>query len=103
MMVRDFKNAGEVQKFILDKNTENVGSQIIANFHMKTIYGDQGDYGHFSPIVKETQDKCCIGDTWPDVPEYTWVSYEKLLEAVETVDKDSGEKRGFICFNLLNV
>lgn len=85
------------------------GQHVIANFYMTKIYHpkmdqkpncrDQRlDYGHFSPIVAFSDDQCLIGDVWHSVPDFTWVSYQKLFSAVDTIDEDSGEKRGLLVF-----
>jgi len=71
---------------------------IIANFHMKTVYPEESEYGHFSPVVSADDTACCIEDVWPAVPDRTWLTYENLFAAVNTVDPDSERLRGLLVF-----
>ena len=91
------QSSEHLKSIILESKKCN-NKHVIANFYMKTVYPDEGDYGHFSPIVSANDDECCIGDVWPPVPDYTWLTYEKLYTAVNTIDSDSGRPRGLIVF-----
>ena len=96
------ENSKELRLKIYESFQFQKENKIILNFHMPIIYPDiKGDFGHFSPIIAYSNDQACIGDVWPKCPDFTWASYEDLVESMEGVDSDSGERRGMVLFDLV--
>ena len=73
---------------------------IILNYDMSTL-GQVPGRGHFSlavaiakPIIcDKKQDFLLLLDPWPETP-IAWVPIETMFLAMNTIDKESGEKRG---------
>lgn len=62
------------------------------------IEGDRViELGHFSPLAayNENTDRFLILDTWM-VGDDVWVTTKELFERMNTIDADSGLKRGFL-------
>jgi hypothetical protein len=74
---------------------------IVANF-LQGIYTDDGEYGHIAPLgaYDEENKRALILD--PDRKWYEpyWVSEEILLKGMATLDKQSGQKRGYLWIKL---
>lgn len=107
--VEEVKNADRLKNLISTlilktNNSQNILENgikwhIIANYHMKSVYPEMSDeFGHFSPVVDANDVECCIEDVWPGVPDRTWLTYEKLFAAVNTLDSDSERLRGLVVF-----
>ena len=102
------EDSHEMKQRILHKTKQD--SKIIANFQVRKIYSDPkysdfpeviANCGHFSPIVHADQTRVCIGDVWRKVPDYCWKNYDIIFEAINTIDNDSGRKRGLLIFDLI--
>jgi hypothetical protein len=71
-------------------------SCMLVNYHMYTL-GQDYHCGHISPIAAyhAESDSLLLLDVWPSSPEF-WVSVEDLWKAMDTIDNDSGRKRGYV-------
>jgi hypothetical protein len=69
------------------------GDRVIANFHRGPLFGR--GHGHFSPLLAylPDQDLVLVGDVNPDYRPFL-VSTERLWHAVDTIDPDTGRRRG---------
>jgi len=69
--------------------------RIIANFHRGPLFGR--GHGHFSPILGylEKQDLVLVGDVNSDYRPFL-VSSERLWQATDTIDEETGKERGLI-------
>ncbi len=67
----------------------------IANFHRGPLFGR--GHGHFSPLLGYIADRdlVLVGDVNPAYRPFL-VSTERLWGAVDTVDNDTGKKRGLV-------
>ena len=78
------------------ENLAREGDFIIVNY-LRTAVGQVGG-GHFSPVAAydEESDRFLILDVARYKYPPVWVPAEDLFSAMDTVDSDSGERRGFI-------
>lgn len=69
--------------------------RIIANFHRGPLFGR--GHGHFSPILGylEKEDLVLVGDVNRDYRPFL-VSSERLWQATDTIDEETGKERGLI-------
>jgi hypothetical protein len=76
-------------------HTNDLDRRYIVNFHRGPLFGR--GHGHFSPILGylPEQDLVFVGDVNRDYQPFL-VGSERLWSAVDTVDADSGKKRGLL-------
>lgn len=67
---------------MLPKVTKQIG---LTHCGLASIANCTSYFGHFSPVVDANDVECCIEDVWPGVPDRTWLTYEKLFAAVNTL------------------
>lgn len=77
----------------------SAGRPCLANYHMTTL-GQPPWGGHFSVVAalegaSGSRGSVLLLDPWPDTCD-TWVPLETLYDAMNTVDKASGQKRGLL-------
>lgn len=80
---------------MLLRRTNDPGVRIIANFHRGPLFGR--GHGHLSPILGylEREDRVLVGDVNADYRPFL-VSSERLLQAIDTIDSETGRPRGLI-------
>lgn len=93
--VRIARNASLPQFRALLRRSNDPSVRIIANFHRGPLFGR--GHGHFSPILGylEAEDLVLVGDVNRDYRPFL-VSSERLWRATDTVDQETGLKRGLI-------
>lgn len=81
----------------IKNNLKNKNNRIICNYQMNQI-GFNLIYGHFSPIgaYNVKNDRVLLLDVWAPKINKCWVKVETLYNAINTIDNDSGEYRGYM-------
>jgi hypothetical protein len=79
----------------LMRSANTPGHRVIANFHRGPLFGR--GHGHFSPIIGylERHDLVLVGDTNSEYRPFL-VKSDRLWSAVNTIDEETGKKRGLI-------
>ena len=75
----------------------------VVNYHMTTL--GQGTFGgHHSPLgaYHSGEDRFLLWDTWPKT-EVCWAKTEDLFRAMNTVDQQSKESRGFCIIDTTDI
>jgi hypothetical protein len=77
------------------ESTNDPGYRYIANFHRGPLFGR--GHGHFSPLLGylADEDLVLVGDVNRDYRPFL-VKSQVLWQAIDTVDTDSGAKRGLV-------
>jgi hypothetical protein len=81
----------------LRRNLAAPGDYVIVNWRRDAL-GEEGEYGHHSPVsaYDEAGDRVLILDVGAHAYPKTWAPVERLFAAMDTVDGDGGEKRGWV-------
>ena len=76
---------------------------VVVNYHMTTL--GQGTFGgHHSPLgaYHSGEDRFLLWDTWPET-EVCWAKTDDLFRAMNTLDKQNNESRGFCIIDTTDV
>ena len=68
---------------------------LLLNYHMETLGQAEGLGGHLSPLGGVVGGRGLVMDVWPQTRE-CWAPLEMIWKSMDTMDKSSGAKRGFI-------
>lgn len=79
------------------RNLATPGDYMLVNWR-RDVIGEAGQIGHISPIsaYDPASERVLILDVAAHVYPKTWVKISALFAAMDTVDGDGGEKRGWV-------